>query len=62
MLTELEKERLCRLPLDPQMFDKEDWNDLQFRLMRVLEEEEIFSSYQELSLVPTPPQNGENVP
>lgn len=62
MLTPSEIERICRLPLDPQMFSREDWDDLERRLASVLKEEEVLSSRQESSSVSTSPQNGENVP
>ena len=59
-LTDLEKDRLYRLPLDPNMFNQDDWNDLERRLIRVLKEDGISSSCQK-SLMSDSAKNDENV-
>lgn len=60
MLTPSEIERLCCLPLDPQMFNKEDWDQIECRLIRVLKEDGISSSCQK-SLMSDSAKNDENV-
>ena len=57
MLTELEKDRLCLLPIDPHMFSEDEWNDFQRRFARALKAQEVMFLLQELPPIATPSNN-----
>ncbi len=61
MLTELKKDQLSCLPVDPYMFNNEDWDDLERHLVCILREDKIAPSTQELPPILIPSKKDDHV-